>query len=271
MKKVFALALVILALAGVLAGCNNTNHAMESDVVWGSYEKFTYEVTQNGNSETGSYSTELRLVQNESLDVGLAHFDKVTNQLQINRFSFGDFSFVEVLLFGKATDKQKLIPIASYREQTTDGVTSYQTIVYDNEKAKAKIYLYSDSSATLDSVTPVEIGLASPYYDNAELYTLFRAAGSQIASWTINVPIAKEGQAVKLSVSTASSATISVPFKSDVKCKTVVYSRSDLAGKKYYAYYASDAIEINGKKIFSPLIEIVENDVIFKLTNVETE
>lgn len=271
MKKVLALALVVLALTGVLAGCNNTNHAMESDVVWGSYEKFTYTVSQTGNSETGTYSTELRLVQNESLDVGLAHFDKVTNQLQINRFSFGDFSFVEVLLFGKATEKQKLIPVASYREQTSDGVTTYQTIVYDNEKAKAKIYLYSDSAATADTVTPVEIDLGSPYYDNAELYTLFRAASSQISGWTINVPVAKEAQTVKLSVSTASSATISVPFRSDVKCKTVVYSRSDLSGKKYYAYYATDAVEISGKKVSAPLMEIVEDDVVFKLTSIEIE
>lgn len=271
MKKISALIITVIALTGILAGCNSTNYAMEADVNWLGYEKYTYEVTAPDTEEKGTYTVELRLVQNQTFSVGLKHFENVTNQLQITRFSLGDFQIVEVLLFGGASETQKLLPIASYREKTVDGVTSYQTIVYDNAAAKAYAYLYTDPNATLETVTPTEIALSSPYYDNAELYTLFRAAGQTISSWRITVPVAVEGQTVKVSASTSSAATISVPFKSDVTCKTVVFSRSDVSGVKYYAYYSNDDVEIGGKKVKTPLMEIVENGVIYKLKTIEIE
>ncbi len=267
MKKTLFIIIITAVMLVSFAGCNKTATELTLSAVWKtsthSYEKFTYTVstTNPDGSLTaiGTYETEVSRIFNQSVTIGGIEYSDTNGDLIVNTLTNDDTVFSESVLFGAPSGSQRLTPYASYRETTKDATVTSQTIVYGENSC----------SVSQNGISSSEITFKKPYYDNAQLYTILRSAGSSFA-FSAYVPIVAEDKVVELYCASASTATISCPYKDNIACYSVTVTRNEkLTGTPIYLYYSSSAVAVGNDSVSNALVKIVEGNIVYTLDAIE--
>ncbi|MBQ9145128.1 MAG: hypothetical protein IJX70_01500 [Clostridia bacterium] len=283
MKKflIALVAIVMVAVCGVLVGCSQVNHLKLVSMGWNAYEKFTYTVYQTegeAKTEVGTMVYTFKALKGETVNVNGHDYEvkdgaQFTTKLTITAGEYAGEELVAVVL-----TNGDFSPIVSYKYlTTTDTARAYTVeIVYGGKNTKVT---YNGTEKTMNA--------KSPCYDNDSFYSLIRGSGTMSdSSFSMSFSTVDAANAALRSVSiamTSNSETVKVPYFKDAQpvdendtdpTAKAVYSIRATAAASYgsgtstYLYYAKKPIALDGKYFRHVLLKVVEGNFSYELAGI---
>lgn len=274
MKKI-ALIIITIALVALMAvtfvACSTATVQGQLKDVWRPYERYTYNVTDG--TTNGTYVVEVTHSNGGNVTIGNVNLEGVGKGIIVNgHLSFGDAEYETSCYVQLSSGGNFLVPKASYKKQTVDGVVTLEL----GGKYGDKNYTYSGTEN--GEFKEGAISTSSPCYDNNEIHQLLRGVNSMSVgfSFNFNVPVTV-GESDLASLSAVCSATENAFYNgAPYECFKVELSRSTkVEGKAHTLYYATNPIDVDGWKLPYVLVQFVEptatGEMVYTLTDIALE